>query len=150
MRQVICSQFQYFCHRAELARERHRRSDLCRRVTCVLPRLCLFLRLPYANDNQALSAVEVVSKGFARWHPFLAELTENKPDKRRSTRELMQNAVMIDGIPVQVEELTGKPGDAILCHPAMLHTVSKNCSQIPRIMRRTNFRRKRQILPIQS
>lgn len=83
----------------------------------------------------------------AKWHPWLMELMGSKRankasgnDNPRSTAELMQNAADIHGITVQIEELTGEPGDAILCHPAMLHAVSANCSDVPRIMRRTNFR----------
>jgi hypothetical protein len=86
----------------------------------------------------------------AKWHPWLMELMGSKRANRaigielpRSTPELMQETPDIHGVTLRIEELTGEPGDAILCHPAMLHAVSANCSDRPRIMRRTNFRRMR-------
>jgi ectoine hydroxylase-related dioxygenase (phytanoyl-CoA dioxygenase family) len=55
----------------------------------------------------------------------------------------MEESVEVHGVPLQIAELTGEPGDAVLCHPALLHAQSMNCSTVPRIMRRTNVRRKR-------
>ncbi len=95
------------------------------------------------HDTNTLSAVDVIKNGLSQWHPLLSELMESSPDKRRSTEALMETAFDIHGVSVQVVELIGSPGDALLCHPAMLHAVSKNCASMPRIMRRTNFRRKR-------
>ena len=72
-----------------------------------------------------------------------AELLRSRPNDARSTATLMEEPVEVDGVPLQIVELTGEPGDAVLCHPAVLHAVSMNCSTVPRFMRRTNVRRKR-------
>ena len=79
----------------------------------------------------------------AAWYPWLAEIMSRRLSDARSTATLMEGSVEVDGVPLQIVELTGEPGDAVLCHPALLHTVSMNCSTIPRFMRRTNVRRKR-------
>ena len=79
---------------------------------------------------------------FNAWQPYLAELTGAK-ERTRTQADFMEQETELCGIPVQVVELTGKPGDALLCHPALLHATSLNSLPAPRIMRRTNFRHKR-------
>ena len=79
---------------------------------------------------------------FNVWQPYLAELTGAK-ERTRTQADFMEKETEICGIPVQVAELTGEPGDAILCHPALLHATSLNSLPAPRLMRRTNFRHKR-------
>ena len=81
--------------------------------------------------------------GLAAWHPWLAEVLRSRPGDGRSTATLMEAPVEVDGRRLQSVELTGEPGDAVVCHPALLHAVSRNCSTVPRFMRRTNVRRKR-------
>lgn len=81
--------------------------------------------------------------GLAQWHPWLAEMLRCGEPGFPATATLMETPVDVHGIPVRIVELTGEPGDAVLCHPSMLHAVSANCSPLPRIMRRTSFRRKR-------
>ncbi len=79
----------------------------------------------------------------AAWYPWLAEIMSRRASDARSTATLMEEPVEVDGMPLQIVELTGEPGDAVLCHPSLVHTVSMNCSTMPRFMRRTNVRRKR-------
>ena len=86
-------------------------------------------------------------QGLSDWHPWLAEMIGSHKLNARSTAELMQETPDIYGNPVRIEELTGKPGEAVLCHPAMLHAVSANVADVSRIMRRTSFRRKRTFFP---
>ena len=43
-------------------------------------------------------------------------------------------ATDIDGIPARVVELVGEPGDAVICHPSLLHAASMNCTDAPRFM----------------
>ncbi len=81
------------------------------------------------SDHQTLR------RRFLRHDPWLRALTGSGavPQDRvgyfmRETREVM-------GIPVRVTELTGEPGDAILCHPLMLHVSAPNRSDTPRFMR---------------
>lgn len=79
----------------------------------------------------------------ADWHPWLAELMGRQSVPTRTPEEWMGTVVDVHGTGVQVVELTGEPGDAVLCHPLMLHTSSPNCRPTPRMMRRTSFRRRR-------
>lgn len=75
-------------------------------------------------------------KLFCAWDPWLEELTG-----RRSTPGLdrvehfMAAPTTVRGIPAQVVELTGEPGDAVFCSPGMLHAASPNRSHEPRLMR---------------
>lgn len=41
----------------------------------------------------------------------------------------------VDGIPTQVVELTGRPGDVVLCHPWLVHNIGPNVTARPRMMR---------------
>jgi hypothetical protein len=79
----------------------------------------------------------------ANWHPWLGELTGRRSVPNRTPEEWLGPVVDVHGTSVQVVELTGEPGDAVLCHPSMLHAVSPNSLATPRIMRRTSFRRRR-------
>ena len=98
----------------------------------------------YITTSAAVGMPDVLSltDGLAKWHPWLAEMMKCGEVDARPTATLMEAAVDVHGVPVRIVEFTGEPGDAVLCHPAMLHAVSANCSPQPRIMRRTNFRRK--------
>lgn len=74
-------------------------------------------------------------KRFLRYDAWLNALTGtgSGPEDRigyfmRETREVL-------GVPVRVVELTGQPGDAILCHPLILHVTAPNRLETPRFMR---------------
>jgi len=47
----------------------------------------------------------------------------------------MDECVEIGGVTLRVVELTGEPGDMVLCHPTIVHTASPNCGTWPRLMR---------------
>lgn len=47
----------------------------------------------------------------------------------------------IDGVPVQVVELTGSPGDVVVTHLHVFHTRSPNTSTVPRLMLGKEIRR---------
>jgi hypothetical protein len=97
-------------------------------------------------DTRAASRVAdpgSLLEGLADWHPWLGELMGRRAAPSRTRKEWMGSAVDVRGTPVQIVELTGEPGDAVLCHPSMLHAASPNCLAEPRVMRRTNFRRRR-------
>ena len=47
----------------------------------------------------------------------------------------MERPSEVRGVPCQVVELTGEPGDAVFCNLGMLHAVARNCSEEPRFMR---------------
>ena len=73
---------------------------------------------------------------FYKSHPWLADLVgqgTGAPEGR--SQRLMHQVTDIAGIPVRVVELTGQAGDAVLCHPVMLHNRSKNRAPVPRFMR---------------
>jgi hypothetical protein len=74
-------------------------------------------------------------KRFGSSCPWLAELTRGAADAAGRIARFMQTATEVDGIPVRVIELTGAPGDAILCHPSIVHAVSPNRADVPRFMR---------------
>jgi len=66
-------------------------------------------------------------------HPWLRDLWHTCDDPGRIHRYLVEGAV-IDGAHVQVEELTGEPGDALIMHPRLLHVVAPNSLDTPRLM----------------
>lgn len=71
--------------------------------------------------------------GLLRQHPFLAQLLNGHqtPDGGRS---LVGQAREINGIQVEVHELTGHPGDIVVTHLHVYHAVSPNVTTIPRQM----------------
>ena len=48
----------------------------------------------------------------------------------------MEDRSVIGGVKVRVVELTGAPGDAVLWHPALLHSRSQNRSDAPKFVLR--------------
>ena len=80
------------------------------------------------SDHQALR------RRFLRHDPWLRALTgvaEPPPDR---IRRFMQEGEA-GTVPLRVVELTGDPGDVILCHPLMLHVSAQNGASVPRFMR---------------
>jgi hypothetical protein len=77
----------------------------------------------------------ILRKRFSSSDPWLAGLTGSAPSTEDRVTRFMESVTEIDGIPVQALELTGEPGDAILCHPSILHAVSPNRAEVPRFMR---------------
>jgi ectoine hydroxylase-related dioxygenase (phytanoyl-CoA dioxygenase family) len=74
-----------------------------------------------------------VRRRFLRHDPWLRMLTRAEPHDR--IEHFMRGPREVRGIPVRVAELTGRPGDAIFCHPLMLHVAAPNRSDTPRFMR---------------
>ena len=77
--------------------------------------------------------------GMANWHrllrqyPFLAQLLNGHqmPDGGRS---LVGQVGDVSGVPVEVHELTGRPGDVVITHLHVYHAASPNVSTVPRQM----------------
>lgn len=99
-----------------------------------------FSTVDYFNNPDR--GAQSLSDALAKWHPFLDELMGRTPSPDRSPAHWLR-PIEIHGVEAEVTELTGEMGDAVLCHPALLHATSMNCGAEPRIMRRTNFRRKK-------
>ena len=74
-------------------------------------------------------------ESFFKTHPWLVDLHSNTGSPESRIHRLMHQTTDIDGIAVRVVELTGEPGDAVLCHPAILHVASQNLAEVPRFMR---------------
>ena len=70
---------------------------------------------------------------FMRHDPWLARLLDGArlPDHGRP---LVGAASEIDGVPVQVVELTGSPGDVVVTHLHVFHARSPNTDTVPRLM----------------
>lgn len=68
-------------------------------------------------------------------HPWLKHLTGLEPTPEHRNTYLMGASHDVGGIAARVVELTGQPGDAVVCHPLMVHTTGPNHSDVPRFMR---------------
>jgi ectoine hydroxylase-related dioxygenase (phytanoyl-CoA dioxygenase family) len=73
-----------------------------------------------------------VSKGLTDESPWVRSLRSR--DERVDRARFMQAGAEIDGIPIQVVEMTGEPGDVVLAHPMIVHSASTNCRSVPRIV----------------
>jgi hypothetical protein len=79
-------------------------------------------------------------RSFMRHHPWLARLLDG-PDLPEHGRPLVGAAGEIDGVPVQVVELTGSPGDVVVTHLHVFHARSPNTGTVPRLMLGKEIRR---------
>ena len=77
--------------------------------------------------------------GNANWHPFLrrhpplGDLLSGAAMSDRG-RSMVGQRYDIDGVPVDVVELTGEPGDVVITHLHVFHCGSPNTSDRPRQM----------------
>jgi hypothetical protein len=77
--------------------------------------------------------------GKANWHPFLrrhpplGDLLRGaaQPEGGRS---MVGRRYDIEGVPVEVAELTGSPGDVVITHLHVFHSISPNTAAVPRQM----------------
>ena len=77
--------------------------------------------------------------GKANWHPFLRRYPPlDRLLKGAAQADLGQSLIgerfEIEGIPIDVVELTGGPGDVIVTHLHVFHCASPNTSDTPRQM----------------
>ncbi|HEY8571323.1 phytanoyl-CoA dioxygenase family protein [Phenylobacterium sp.] len=92
-------------------------------------------RLIEALSDQAdveLSSA-VMRRHLKSQHRWFAELMAPTRDFDRSER-FMGAPTLIQGVPIQVEEMTGEPGDVFLMHPAALHAGAPNTGDEPRLV----------------
>jgi hypothetical protein len=67
---------------------------------------------------------------FANLSQYSKDLTQDEAERR-----LMRERTSVGGKELRLIELTGSPGDAVLCHPVLLHARARNCQDAPRFMR---------------
>ena len=90
-------------------------------------------------DRYRSGFAEPPGGGKANWHPFLrrhpplGDLLRGatRPDRGRS---MVGERYEIDGVPVDVVELTGAAGDVVITHLHVFHSGSPNTSESPRYM----------------
>jgi hypothetical protein len=83
-----------------------------------------------AGERQSSADVRKQLKSHHRW--FYDLMT---PDKSRRDRAawFMEAQTEVDGVALQVEEMTGEPGDVLLMHPSALHAGAPNMLSEPRL-----------------
>ncbi len=85
-----------------------------------------------ADRRDRVSSADV-RKALVRNYAWFAELmSPPKPGDDRIAR-FMGASTVVDGVPLQVEEITGEPGDVIVMHPHALHGLSDNRLDTPRL-----------------
>jgi hypothetical protein len=89
----------------------------------------------------ALSADQRYGLGSKPWerfhhsHPWLMALTGHAPSPTDRIAAFMDRETIVEDVPLRVVELTGEPGDMIICHPLMVHCAGPNRGARPRFMR---------------
>jgi hypothetical protein len=83
---------------------------------------------------------KVLRQMFAAHHKWFQDLTGDPSGDR--VGRFMARATDVDGIGVRVVELTGRAGDAVVCHPWLLHAGSPNALHTARLMRVCRIHRK--------
>jgi len=86
------------------------------------------------SEDERRGDHQSIRKKFLRHDPWLRALTGAIGSSADRVATLMRESD-VGGIPVRVTELTGDPGDVVLCHPLMLHVGAQNGARVPRFMR---------------
>ena len=89
-------------------------------------------RIPASQRDGSIAALR---ERFRRSHPWLMALTGHAPSPPDRAAAFMDRETIVDGVPLRVVELTGEPGDMVLCHPVMVHCAAPNRGTWPRFMR---------------
>ena len=71
--------------------------------------------------------------GFDRSHPWFTALSDPSDTEDRVSRVL--STTDVEGVPTEVVELMGAPGDVVVCHPFLIHNAGPNACDRPRMMR---------------
>lgn len=96
-------------------------------------------RLPRAEYGAKAEPDDLGRKWKHRWEAsrqcdWLKDL--RKPgDPHARYRKFIETSTEVEGTELQVVELTGAAGDAVLCHPWLVHAVAPNACDFPRFMR---------------
>jgi ectoine hydroxylase-related dioxygenase (phytanoyl-CoA dioxygenase family) len=79
-----------------------------------------------------MSSLEM-RQALAADHPWFADLMGPPKDGEDRLARFVSSSTMAGGVPLQVEEITGEPGDVFLMHPHTLHGLSANTLDTPRL-----------------
>ena len=71
--------------------------------------------------------------------PWLKALMSPDGSADERVQRFMVEGAVVDGVALRVVEFSGAAGDAVLFHPWLLHNVSPNCRETPRMMVGQNF-----------
>lgn len=85
-----------------------------------------------ADQAGAELSSSAMRKHLLATHRWFGDLMSQTRDFSRAER-FMTEPTVVDGVPVQVAEITGEPGDLVLMHAAALHTLSPNNRETPRL-----------------
>ncbi|MEX1008779.1 MAG: phytanoyl-CoA dioxygenase family protein [Acidimicrobiia bacterium] len=70
---------------------------------------------------------------FMKQDPWLHEINKPGPEPER-TRRLLGTTHEVDGVPIQVVEMAGQPGDVYITHMHVFHSGAPNVNDQPRLM----------------
>lgn len=84
------------------------------------------------QPREFLEKMKRVRLAFMDSETWLRDLATSDDCAKRIER--FTKTEIVAGIPVRVVELTGSPGDIVLCQPWLLHAVAPNCGRLPRMM----------------
>ena len=87
-----------------------------------------------AGQHPGISSAHLRSELAAR-SSWFHELWRGEPGYERTERtDRFMSGDEVDGVQVRVVELVGEPGDVVLWHPSLLHSIAPNCLDRPRFM----------------
>jgi hypothetical protein len=91
-------------------------------------------RIPASQRGRGGSGTSIWER-FHRSHPWLMALTGQAPSPADRSAAFMDGETIVERVPLRVVELTGEPGDMVVCHPVMVHCRAPNRGVRPRFMR---------------
>jgi hypothetical protein len=91
------------------------------------------------NEGRQIPASEL--RRLLRRHPFFHELYSEVPVEPQERANLLNRTAVVGGVPLELVELTGVPGDAYLTDLRVLHSGAPNAAVRPRIMATHRFLR---------
>lgn len=102
--------------------------------TVVLRRSPLLMGAFLEGLRPALRTQKQTQAAFLASHPYLAALADPSDTADRVAR-FVERETDVHGVRTRVDELTGRAGDVVVCHPWLVHNIAPNTLARPRLMR---------------
>jgi hypothetical protein len=93
-----------------------------------------------ASPERLRSPAASIRKALVRDHPYLRDVSAEGGDPEPRIARFLDAEEVVDGIPLQVVELTAEAGDVILMHPLLLHARPTNAGREPRFLLNKDLR----------
>jgi len=87
------------------------------------------------SEEEAARPTKAQKPRFAKRFPWFEELNDPAADRDSMTQKYLGSDFSSEGVRLKISEVVGKPGDAFLTHPHIIHAIAPHHGTSTRIQR---------------